>query len=182
VCGRLLKDLARPPAMKICSSPGRDVSLDYGSGLVRTGLGWQVDHVIGYLGFTLMFCFAWPRPVIVGAALILAAIPLEALQALTPDRCCDFIAVLYSVGGALAGPLLFDPCNRILQYLKARTRLIPGWLGAMLPEPKRRLPLLGGQVTRTLPSERPHRSCRRNRSSRAVFCSSARQHESLWVH
>jgi hypothetical protein len=100
----------------------------------RTGLGWQVDHVAGYFGFTLMFCLAWPRPVIVGAALMLAAMTLEALQALTPDRCCDFIAALYSVGGALAGALFFDPFNRILQHLKARTRLIPGWLGAMLPK------------------------------------------------
>lgn len=109
----------------------------------RTGLGWQVDHVVGYLGFTLMFCFAWPRPIIVGGALILAAITLEALQALTPDRCCDFVAALYSVGGALAGALFFDPFNRVLQYLKARTRLIPGWLGAMLPAAEKAPPPLG---------------------------------------
>jgi VanZ family protein len=99
----------------------------------RTGLGWQVDHVVGYFGFTLMICLAWPRPVIVGAALMLAAVTLEALQALTPDRFCDFLAALYSVGGALAGALFFDPFNRILQYLRAHTRLITGWLAAMLP-------------------------------------------------
>jgi len=103
----------------------------------RTGLGWQADHVIGYFGFALLFCLAWPRPVIVGGALIVAAITLEALQALTPDRCCDFVAALYSVGGVLAGALFFDPFNRILQHLKAHSRLIPGWLAAMLPEPKR---------------------------------------------
>ena len=29
---------------------------------VRTGLGWQFDHVVGYFAFTLMFSLAWPRP------------------------------------------------------------------------------------------------------------------------
>jgi hypothetical protein len=99
----------------------------------RTGLGWQTDHVVGYFGFTLLFCLAWPRPLIVGGALMAAAMALEALQALTPDRCCDFLAALYGVGGALAGALFFDPFSRILHLLKARTRFIPGWLGAMLP-------------------------------------------------
>ena len=28
----------------------------------RTHLGWQFDHIIGYFGITLFFCFAWPRP------------------------------------------------------------------------------------------------------------------------
>ena len=54
----------------------------------RTGLGWQIDHVVGYFGFTLMFCLAWPRPIVVGGALMASAMLLEALQALTPDRCC----------------------------------------------------------------------------------------------
>src|SRR3974377_502480 len=72
----------------------------------RTGLGWQFDHVIGYFGFTLMFWLAWPRrPFVVGGALMAAAMLLEALQALTPDRCCDFQAALYGVAGALAAAL-----------------------------------------------------------------------------
>jgi hypothetical protein len=32
----------------------------------RTELGWQFDHFIGYFGITLFFCFAWPRPFMVG--------------------------------------------------------------------------------------------------------------------
>jgi hypothetical protein len=32
----------------------------------RTELGWQFDHFIGYFGITLFFCFAWPRPFVVG--------------------------------------------------------------------------------------------------------------------
>jgi len=35
----------------------------------RTGLGWRVEHFISHFLFTLMFCIAWPRPFIVGAAL-----------------------------------------------------------------------------------------------------------------
>jgi hypothetical protein len=32
----------------------------------RTGLGWQVEHFVGYFGFTLMFCLVWGRPIVVG--------------------------------------------------------------------------------------------------------------------
>src|SRR5215472_4914531 len=32
----------------------------------RTELGWQFDHFIGYFGITLFFCFAWPRPLVIG--------------------------------------------------------------------------------------------------------------------
>src|SRR5689334_10953788 len=98
----------------------------------RTGLGWRVDHFVGYFGFTLMFCLAWARPVIVGGALMVAGFLLEALQALTPDRCCDFEAALYGAGGALAAALFFQPFSLILQRLQERTRLIPRWLCALL--------------------------------------------------
>jgi hypothetical protein len=27
----------------------------------RSGLGWRIDHFIGYFAFTLTFCIAWPR-------------------------------------------------------------------------------------------------------------------------
>jgi hypothetical protein len=52
----------------------------------RTELGWQFDHFIGYFGITLFFCFAWPRPLVVGAIIMAVAALLEGLQALTPDR------------------------------------------------------------------------------------------------
>ena len=52
----------------------------------RTELGWQFDHFIGYFGITLFFCFAWPRPLVVGAIVMTVAAVLESLQALTPDR------------------------------------------------------------------------------------------------
>ena len=57
----------------------------------RTGLGWRIDHVVGYFGFTLMFWLAWQRrPFVLGGAFTVTAMLLEALQALTPDRHCDF--------------------------------------------------------------------------------------------
>ena len=87
----------------------------------RTGLGWQFDHIIGYFGFTLMFWLVWPRPpFVVGGALMAAAMLLEALQALTPDRCCDFQAALYGVGGALMATLVAQTLVR----LRGRTSLI----------------------------------------------------------
>ena len=48
----------------------------------RTELGWRFDHFIGYLGITLFFCFAWPRPLVVGAIIMAVATLLEGLQAL----------------------------------------------------------------------------------------------------
>jgi len=57
---------------------------------VRTGLGWQFDHVVGYFAFTLMFSLAWPRPLLVGGALMATAMLLEALQTFTPDRLATF--------------------------------------------------------------------------------------------
>jgi len=32
----------------------------------RTALGWQTDHFLGYFAITLLVCFAWPRPFLVG--------------------------------------------------------------------------------------------------------------------
>jgi len=32
----------------------------------RTALGWQIDHFVGYFAITLLVCFAWPRPFLVG--------------------------------------------------------------------------------------------------------------------
>jgi hypothetical protein len=29
----------------------------------RTGLGWQIEHFVGYFAFTLMFFLAWPPTV-----------------------------------------------------------------------------------------------------------------------
>jgi VanZ family protein len=75
---------------------------------VRTGFGWRIDHVVGYFAFTVMFCLAWPRPLVVGGVLMASAMLLEALQALTPDRCCDFEAALYGVSGALLAAVVGD--------------------------------------------------------------------------
>ena len=69
----------------------------------RTGLGWQFDHIVGYFGFTLMVCIAWPRKaMVVGGAIMVLAALLEGLQAFTPDRTADLHAALYSMSGVLA--------------------------------------------------------------------------------
>ena len=52
----------------------------------RTTLGWEIDHFLGYFAITSLFCLAWPRPLVVGGALMAVAALLEGLQALTPDR------------------------------------------------------------------------------------------------
>jgi VanZ family protein len=58
----------------------------------RTPFGWQFDHFIGYFAITLLVCFAWPRPLVVGGILMAAAFLLEGLQAFTPDRTANFVA------------------------------------------------------------------------------------------
>jgi len=63
----------------------------------RTGF-WEVDHALGYFTITLLVCFAWPRPLVVGLALMAFAVLLEALQNLTPDRSASLVGALYSAG------------------------------------------------------------------------------------
>ena len=74
----------------------------------RSGLGWRIDHFFGYFALTLMFCFAWQRPLVVGGALMALAVLLEGLQAFTPDRHADVYAALISAGGAMAAVLPAD--------------------------------------------------------------------------
>ena len=74
----------------------------------RTELGWQLDHFIGYFGITLFFCFAWPRPFMVGGVVMLVAALLEALQALTPDRSANLEAALLGAAGALAAAFVAE--------------------------------------------------------------------------
>jgi VanZ family protein len=74
----------------------------------RTELGWQFDHFIGYFGIVLFFCFAWPRPFLVGGAFMALAALLEGLQAFTPDRSASLPAIFYGAGGALAAALVVE--------------------------------------------------------------------------
>src|ERR1700682_1462912 len=68
----------------------------------RSGLGWEIDHFTGYFVFTLMFCLAWPRPFVVGGALVAYAALLEALQAIPPDRHSGVIQRSRGAGGGSA--------------------------------------------------------------------------------
>jgi len=78
----------------------------------RTALGWQIDHFVGYFVITLLVCFAWPRPFLVGGFLIAAAFLLEGLQAFTPDRTANLVAALCGAGGVVAAALLAELCSR----------------------------------------------------------------------
>jgi len=83
---------------------------------LRTGLGWQTEHVLAYFVVTSIACLVWPRPFIVGLALMAASPLLEALQALTPDRSANFQAGLYGAGGALAAALLAELFTRAWKW------------------------------------------------------------------
>ena len=122
--------MSRKSMIKVCGVTGLVLLLLFcalgpGKWQYRTGLGWRIDHVVGYFGFTLMFWLAWPRPVLVGGALMCAAMLLEALQALTPDRCCDLQAAFYGVAGALAAALCADVFTRTHRLLSGGRFFIP---------------------------------------------------------
>jgi hypothetical protein len=68
---------------------------------LRPMLGWKTEHFLGFLIVTFIACVAWPRPLIVGLALMATAGLLEALQGLTPDRVPDLPTALCGAGGAL---------------------------------------------------------------------------------
>src|SRR3954452_21753730 len=65
----------------------------------RSGFGWELDHFVGYFVFTWIFLLAWPRPLLVGGALLVFAFVLENLQSLLRDRSSYFVAALYSAAG-----------------------------------------------------------------------------------
>ena len=102
----------------------------------RSGLGWRIDHFVGYFAFTLMFCLAWPRPLVIGGGLMALAVLLEGLQAFTPDRHADLHAALISAGGAMAAVL---PAHLLIQAprrLNGRTLLMLqrlSWRSSQLP-------------------------------------------------
>ena len=79
----------------------------------RSGFGWELDHFAGYFAITIFVCLAWPRPFVVGPALMALAGLLEFLQAFTPDRSSYYVAALYGAGGALAAALLAELYLRI---------------------------------------------------------------------
>src|SRR5262249_34567974 len=87
-----------------------------GSWQLRTGLGWQTEHVLAYFVVTSIACLVWSKPFVVGPALIAASMLLEAAQTLTPDRSANFQAALYGAGGALAAALLVALVTRAWRW------------------------------------------------------------------
>jgi VanZ family protein len=88
----------------------------------RSGIGWEIDHFVGYFIFTLMFCIAWPRPLVVGGALMVFAVLLEGLQAFMPDRSSYYMAAVYSAGGVLTAALLAELFIRVRRRLNRRNQ------------------------------------------------------------
>ena len=100
-------------------------ALGPGKWVPRSGLGWQIDHFVGFFAFTLLVCLAWPRALVVGGGITAFAFLLEGLQALTPDRHADLHAALYSAAGVLAAALPADLFIRAPRWLNVRTLLMP---------------------------------------------------------
>jgi hypothetical protein len=86
----------------------------------RTGFGWQTEHFGTLFTVTSITCLAWPRPFVVGAALIAATALLEGLQALTPDRTPTFLGAVWGVGGVLTAALLAELFIRVLRRRRTR--------------------------------------------------------------
>jgi hypothetical protein len=86
----------------------------------RSGLGFQIDHFVGYFVLTLIFCVVWARPLVVAGALIVFAVLLEASQALTTDRSSNAEAAFYSACGVLAGALIADLSMRAWRRFQSK--------------------------------------------------------------
>lgn len=71
----------------------------------RSPFGWEIDHFVGYFVITSIVLVAWPRPIVVGGALMIVAALLEGLQYFTPDRHANLMATIYGAGGALVAAL-----------------------------------------------------------------------------
>ena len=76
--------------------------------VLRTDLGFELDHFLAFFLVTSLVCVAWPRPFLVGAILIVFGALLEALQLLTPDRSANVLGAFYSALGALAAAVLAE--------------------------------------------------------------------------
>lgn len=87
----------------------------------RTGLGWEIEHFVGYFAATTILLLAWPRPLVVGGALMCVAGLLESLQALTLDHTSYYVAALYGAGGALAAAVLAELFIRAFSSKASKT-------------------------------------------------------------
>jgi VanZ family protein len=74
----------------------------------RSGLGWEIDHFVGYFFLTLLVCLAWPRPLVVGVSLAAFAVLLEGLQAFPPDRSSNVFAAIIGACGVLTAAVLAE--------------------------------------------------------------------------
>ena len=99
----------------------------------RTPLGWQFDHFLGYFAITLLVCFAWPRPFVVGGVLAPAAFLLEGLQAFTPDRTANLVAALCGAGGVLTATLIAELFVRAWRWHLTSARSVEGGFGTSAP-------------------------------------------------
>lgn len=79
---------------------------------LRPMIGWKTEHFLGFMIVTFIACGAWPRPIVVGVAMIAVAALLEALQGLTPDRVPDFPTALCGSAGALAAATMIEAVKR----------------------------------------------------------------------
>ena len=80
---------------------------------LRFGLGPLIEHTMALFAITSIACAAWPRPIVVGGAFMIAAPLLEVMQGLTPDRVPDLPTAACGAGGALAAALLAELFVRV---------------------------------------------------------------------
>ncbi len=116
--------MAVRPMLKVCSAAALIVLVVFALGPAkwtpRSGLGFEFDHFVGYFFFTLLFCLAWPRPLVVGGALAVLAVVLENLQSFLPGRSSYFVAALYSAAGVLMAALLAELFMRAQKRFQSR--------------------------------------------------------------
>jgi hypothetical protein len=99
----------------------------------RTGLGWQVEHFLGYFVTTLVLSVAWHRPYVVAASLMMCSGLLEALQGLTPDRTPDLTAAFTGAAGVISAATLVMLSIRGRKVAQGVSSLFPSPNGGLIP-------------------------------------------------
>jgi hypothetical protein len=101
----------------------------------RTGLGWQLDHFLGYFAATSIVWLAWPkRPFVVGGFLMVTAVLLEALQLFHTGSPCRFSrCAVWRIRGADTGfaRCTFNPRTRRLLPPQIFASLMTTYVPAM---------------------------------------------------
>ena len=70
ICQKCIKLIIKICSVAIAIAAIVFAQLGPGDWQPRTGFGWETEHVLAYFVVTSIVCLVWPRPFVVGPALM----------------------------------------------------------------------------------------------------------------